>query len=304
MQWSRVEPLEYFASLVSPQGSVPVFEAAAALAQIPSPEMDVEAVLLEMDLLTRRLRARLPADASSAHRLHLLHHVFFDELSFGGNANDFYSAPNGLVSEVLRTRRGIPASLALIYVEMARSIGLVASGVAFPGHFLVRVRQPSGLAFVDPLTGRSLGRSVLEEWLAPYLEASVLTSRTGSTPMSGPATTALWERLLAPVTDRDLLLHLLRHLEAAYRVADDAVCRGRVLQRLVLLQPSAATRTEGLHPGPGKAAMPDRSAGPVFRGPARPRRSHPPGGVSDWMREADPGRDRGGAGAEETDSQG
>ncbi len=263
MHWSRVDPLAYFASLVSPQESVPVFEAAVALSHVAAPGLDLQAVLVEMDVLTLRLRARLPSDASAGHRLKLLHHVFFDELAFGGNANDFYSAPNGLVSDVLRTRRGIPASLAVIYVELARSIGLAAEGVAFPGHFLVRVRQASGGVFIDPLTGRSLGRSVLEAWLAPYLEAA---GRSGSMEGSFTLDDASWSHMLAPVGARDWLLHLLRHLEAAYRVSDEAMLRRRVLQRIVLLQ------SPGEVPKAGGAARPARRRGasptrPVDLGP-------------------------------------
>lgn len=257
MPWRRVDPLAYFASLVSLRGAVPVFEAAVALSHVAAPGLDVQQVLVEMDQLAHRLRTRLPPDASAGHRLRLLHHVFFDELAFAGNANDFYSAPNGLVSDVLRTRRGIPASLAAIYVELARSIGLVAAGVAFPGHFLVKVRQPSGLVFIDPLTGRSLGRSVLEEWLAPYVEASQRPGGASLVPGSaGLADEAFWSRVLAPVGERDWLLHLLRHLEAAYRVSDEAVFRRRVMQRIAMLQPSGRDAEAGGSAMPAGALEP------------------------------------------------
>ena len=70
-------------------------------------------------------------------------------MGFAGNVNDYYDPQNSYLHNVLKTRRGIPISLSLIYIELAKQIGLKARGVAFPGHFLVKLKR----RFRQPLNG-------------------------------------------------------------------------------------------------------------------------------------------------------
>ena len=101
-------------------------------------------------------------------RLRLLNRFFFQELGFAGNVNDYYDAKNSYLHFVLQTRRGIPITLAVLYIELASQIGLHARGVSFPGHFLVKLRMPQGEVVIDPFTGQSLSREELDELLVPY----------------------------------------------------------------------------------------------------------------------------------------
>ena len=100
-------------------------------------------------------------------RLRLLNRFFFQELGFAGNVNDYYDPRNSYVHAVLETRRGIPITLALLYVELATQIGLDAQGVSFPGHFLVTLRMPQGDVVIDPFTGQSMSRDALDALLVP-----------------------------------------------------------------------------------------------------------------------------------------
>jgi regulator of sirC expression with transglutaminase-like and TPR domain len=89
---------------------------------------------------------RLPADAPPMHRLRALNRYFFNELGFGGNVNNYYDRRNSYLNDVLATRRGIPITLALLYMpRLAGQLGL-KSPVACrsPGHFLVKLRLPQG----------------------------------------------------------------------------------------------------------------------------------------------------------------
>jgi hypothetical protein len=112
--------------------------------------------------------AAFPADAPPLQRLRLLNRYFFQELGFAGNVNDYYDPRNSYLPDVLRTRRGIPITLALLYVELATQAGLQAAGVSFPGHFLVKLRMPRGEVVIDPFSGQSLSREDLDERLMPY----------------------------------------------------------------------------------------------------------------------------------------
>jgi len=161
-------PLEYFASLVRSDENLPLLEAAASIAQDEEPALDVAQVLEDVDRLQRRVRQRLSPEADDLTRLAVLTQVFYKNLGFGLNANDYYSPDNSYLQEVLRTRRGIPISLAVIWLELAQGLGLHAQGVSFPGHFLVKIALEAGLVVMDPVNGQSLGLDTLAERLAPY----------------------------------------------------------------------------------------------------------------------------------------
>ncbi len=110
-------PLAYFATLVQSDDHFPLLEAATSLAQDEYPDLDVQQVLGDVDQLLARLKRRLPADAAPLQRLRMLNQFFFRDLSFGGNVNDYYDPDNSYLNAVLRTRRGIPISLAVLWME-------------------------------------------------------------------------------------------------------------------------------------------------------------------------------------------
>ena len=103
-----------------------------------------------------RLKRRIPADAAALQRLRTLNQFFFRDLSFGGNVNDYCDPDNSYLNVVLRSRRGIQISLAVLWIELAQGIGLHARGVCFPGHFMVKVNLPKGQVVIDPFTGQPL----------------------------------------------------------------------------------------------------------------------------------------------------
>ena len=165
-------PLGYFSSLVQSDEHFPLLEAAVCLAQDEYPDLHVQQVLGDVDQLLARLKRRLPPDAPALQRLRLLNQFFFRDLSFGGNLNDYYDPDNSYISAVLKTRRGIPITLAVLWLELATGLGLQAKGVSFPGHFMVKVNRPKGQVVMDPFTGQSLSREELSERLEPYRQRS------------------------------------------------------------------------------------------------------------------------------------
>jgi regulator of sirC expression with transglutaminase-like and TPR domain len=221
--------LEYFASLVAEDAGLPLLEAAASIAQDEHPQLDTQAVLADVDALAHRLRRRIPADAVAVQRLRWLNRYFFQELGFGGNANDYYDPGNSYLHRVLETRRGIPITLALLFVELATQIGLTAHGVSFPGHFLVKLRMSQGEIVIDPFTGQSLSRDALEEMLLPYTRGS-----TGAGRFQAPL-----GLFLQAAPAREVLARMLRNLKEIHRSAEDWPRLLAVTQRLVVLLPAA-----------------------------------------------------------------
>jgi regulator of sirC expression with transglutaminase-like and TPR domain len=225
--------LEYFASLVQSDEQFPLLEAAASLAQDEYPELDIQEVLDHVDQLSSRLKKRLPADAGALQKLRLLNKFFFEEQGFSGNLNNYYDPDNSYLSVVLRTRRGIPISLAVLWLEIAQSIGLRAQGVGFPGHFLVKVRLPyphEGQVVIDPFTGESLGKEDLSERLVPLHAESGLLS-------SGQVSDELLKHYLRAATPREIVARMLRNLEEVYTSHQDPERLAMVRQRLAVLLP-------------------------------------------------------------------
>jgi regulator of sirC expression with transglutaminase-like and TPR domain len=225
--WPAPTPLGYFASLVASDEGLPLLEAAASVALDEHPGLDVQAVLSDVDRLGRRLRQRIARDAAPLQRLSALTQYFHGELGFAGNLNDYYEPGNSWIHRVLSTRRGIPITLAILMLELAEQAGLRASGVAFPGHFLVKFKIGLGEVVVDPFTGESLSVQRLDELLQLYRQGSGLPEDL-ELPL---------EFFLRAATPRHILARLLRNLKEIYRAAQDWPRLLAVQERLVLLLP-------------------------------------------------------------------
>jgi regulator of sirC expression with transglutaminase-like and TPR domain len=221
--------LDYFAALVAEDASLSLVEAAAAIAQDEFPQLDTQAVLAEIDRLAQRLKRRIPADAVPVQRLRWLNRFFFQELGFAGNVNDYYDPDNSYLHRVLATRRGIPITLAVLYIELATQVGLTARGVSFPGHFLVKLKMPQGEVVIDPFTGHSLSREELDELLVPYKRNRGLQGEFDA-PLG---------LFLQAAPARDVVARMLRNLKEIHRSGGDWRRALPVLERLVVLLPQA-----------------------------------------------------------------
>lgn len=222
-------PLDYFASLVHGDVDFALFEAAISLAQDEYPETDVQTVFGEVDQLLARIQRSIPLDAGALQKLKILNQFFFKELGFGCNVNDFYDRDNSFISVLLRTRRGIPISLAVLWMELAQGLGLSVRGVGFPGHFMVKVNLPMGQAVIDPGTGKSLSRENLSELLEPYRRRSGLIDEF-ETPLG---------LYLQTASSRDIIARMLRNLKEIYTTQSDWRRLLAVQERLIVLLPES-----------------------------------------------------------------
>lgn len=222
-------PLDYFASLVSRDGDFALFEAAVSLAQDDYPDVDVQTVLDAVDQLLARIQRRLPQDAGPLQKLKILNQFFFKDLGFGANLNDYYEPDNSFISVLLHTRRGIPISLAVLWMELAQGLGLSVRGVGFPGHFLLKVNLPMGQAVIDPTNGKSLSREDLSELLEPYRRRSGLVDEF-DTPLG---------LYLQTAPSRDIIARMLRNLKEIYTTQSDWQRLLAVQERLIVLLPES-----------------------------------------------------------------
>lgn len=157
-----------------------------------------------------RRRHRLP-DALGLARF------LFEEKGFRGNREDYDNPRNSDLAEVIRSGRGLPLSLACLYLLVGRRLGLEVEGVDLPGHFLVRARAGSRQLVLDCFAG---GKVVEEE---------ALLARS---PLPEEETLRLLRR---PPDAAAILARVLRNLWHAYRrleAVEELTLVGRLQRRL------------------------------------------------------------------------
>lgn len=230
-----ISALDYFSALVQQDEDFPLFEAALAIAQDADPYLDFGAVQEQVDSFAAEVQRRLPSAASIVQKLRTLNHFFYHELGFAGNVNDYYDPANSYLQRVIDCRRGIPISLAVIYIELAQQIGLEIRGVSFPGHFLMKLSVPSGEIILDPFNGASLSREELEERLAPYVGDYHQPDLSLAT-------------YLQTAQPRAILARMLHNLKALFSERGEWERMLEVQQRLVVLLPDdvAERRDRGI----------------------------------------------------------
>ncbi|MGO4329812.1 SirB1 family protein [Cupriavidus sp. 2TAF22] len=221
--------LDYFASLVADEHGIPLTEAVLSLAQDAYPDLDLQAELAALDVLAARLKRRVAEGTPAIQRLRLLNHFFYRDLGFGANANDYYDPDNSYLNVVLKQRRGIPISLAVLYMELGQHIGLPLKGVSFPNHFLVRMSIPAGEVVVDPLTGETLSKEQLQEMLDPHLEREGIAD-PNEVPLG---------LFLQVASHREIVARVLRNLKSIYLQESRWQRLLAVQNRLVILLPGS-----------------------------------------------------------------
>jgi len=123
--------LEVFSALVRREdGKIDLARSCLLIAEDAYPGLDVEHYLAELERLAIKLRARLPKTYGAEERVVALNQFLFDDLGYRGNTEDYYDPRNSYLNEVMDRKTGIPITLAIVYMELGRRVGLPLE--AFP----------------------------------------------------------------------------------------------------------------------------------------------------------------------------
>lgn len=176
-----------------------------------------------LDRLAQTVAARLPEDAEPRDVAHGIARHLFHEMEFRGNQDEYYDPRNSYLSDVLIRRRGIPISLSVTFLEVGRRLGLEASGVNFPQHFLVKYHDGGGHEwFIDPFNRG-------EEFAGEDLRGAL--SRRGTVPQDSI------DYYLSAATRRQVLTRMLTNLKMIYHRAEDWERALRVQEYLLAISP-------------------------------------------------------------------
>src|SRR3989441_8735346 len=111
--------------------------AALLIARTEYPHFNIEPYAARIDELGERVAAQA-ADLQANRTIAALNHVLFDEVGLRGNCDDYYDPRNSFLNDVLDRGLGIPITLSVVYMEVARRVGFPLAGVGLPGHFLLK----------------------------------------------------------------------------------------------------------------------------------------------------------------------
>ncbi len=187
------------------------------------PERDLETYRDSLDGIASRVGPDVARASNGIGRARAISDWLFDRMGYTGNTDDYYDPKNSFLAEVIDRRIGIPISLSVLFLEVARRVGVIAQGVNFPGHFLVRVAIEDAWLFMDPYTrGRVLTPVDLEALL-----------RKTTTPNA-----VLEPSVIAAASKRQIVARMLVNLAGIYGRQGDLPRSLDVLERLAVLEPS------------------------------------------------------------------
>ena len=220
---------ERFQALAAdPDGAASLAEGALIVAAEVRPEVDIATGIEQVEETAERARPLVEAATSPSAAVAALNHALFELDRFRGNQERYDDPRNSYFDEVLTRRRGIPITLSVLYVDVARRLGLEAYGVGFPGHFLSKVLGVSDLPereiIVDPFFGR-------------ILSLSDCADRVRSAAGEHVNLDAQW---LQPVSSVDIYVRMLNNLKLLYLRQGDGLGALGCFDRILILAPEAA----------------------------------------------------------------
>lgn len=164
-------------------------EAALALAALDRSRPDTAPYAHRIAYIAAQLLVRAPGILTSAERALALRDLIAREHGITGDESSFADEAGADLMHVLDRKRGLPVTLSLLYVAVARKVGWTATCIGVPGHVLVRIGDEPGCVHQDPFDdGRVLDRDSLRHLLARVLGRGARTDPAYLAPMGNRAT--------------------------------------------------------------------------------------------------------------------
>jgi regulator of sirC expression with transglutaminase-like and TPR domain len=206
---------------------------ALLIARDAHPGLDLAEQTARLDALARPLEGRGLTGLPPSVQARLLSDYLYVVCGFHGAKSDYYDPRNSFLNEVLDRRSGIPITLAVVYIEVARRVGVRAEGVGFPGHFLVRLDTLPN----DPAAARNEPVIVDPFHQGRLLDADALRGLLRRANVRAPLTADMLE----PARPRHIVARMLMNLRGIYASRGDAPRLLVVLDRLIDLLPELSS---------------------------------------------------------------
>jgi regulator of sirC expression with transglutaminase-like and TPR domain len=212
----------FYQEINQPDEYINLAKAALYIAQEEYPDLDPEEYLNALDTMAAELEERLPRQRYPLKIIDSINQYLYQDLRFAGNKQNYYDPRNSFLNHVIEQRLGIPITLSLIYLEVARRVDFLMVGVGMPGHFLIRPDIEEMEIFVDAFNdGEVMFIQDCQERLTQLYQQSVI----------------LKPEFLPTVTNRQFLLRMLTNLKIIYLKYKELEKALAAVERILLLFP-------------------------------------------------------------------
>ena len=207
------------------EGPLPLGPAALALAALDRPRVDLQRYHHHLAALAREVGDEAAGAMAIDRRVGALNTVILERYGYEGDTLTYEDLQNANLMRVIDRRKGLPVALGILYIHAARAQGWDMAGLAFPGHFLVRLQDDGARVIVDPFNG---GKTREAAELRDLLKAI-----TGNEAELTPSH-------YAPVSDREVLMRLQNNLKLRLIESRQMEKTLRVIEGMMLFAPDHA----------------------------------------------------------------
>lgn len=206
------------------EDALDLLKACLLISRLDNPELDIQSYIKEVDRHARRAQADLAANATDAEKFSALNRYLFQEQGFHGSRTDYGNRSNSYLNEVLDDREGLPITLSVMYIEIARRMGLNVVGVGMPRHFIAR-HEPQGA----------------DAQLIDVFERGQLISRDDARKKFETLSDDPWQdSFLDTTSSHSILERILRNLLNTAADTEDAERMLRYVEATLLIRPDSS----------------------------------------------------------------
>ncbi|MEB3282876.1 MAG: transglutaminase-like domain-containing protein [Lyngbya sp.] len=214
----------FYQEINQPDEQINLAKAALYIAQEQFLNLDPEEYLNALDEMAAEVLERLDEQRYPLKVIKTLNQYLFEDLGFVGNRSNYYDPNNSFLNQVIERRTGIPITLSVVYLEIAKRLDFPMVGIGMPGHFLVRPDFEGAGIYVDVFNqGEILFPEDCQAKLAEVYGQQV----------------KLRPQFLTPVTSRQILARMLTNMKVIYMNVGEILNAVSAIERILLLFPEA-----------------------------------------------------------------
>jgi regulator of sirC expression with transglutaminase-like and TPR domain len=184
-------------------GGLDLLEGMWIIATYQYPEVNLETLRTEIDQLYFKIWPHIREDMNPVDQIKAINNVFYGEMSFGANTKSFHSASNSMINIVLNNRKGNPITLCVIYLLLARKLGLPLYGVNLPNLFVLTFKK-------DPL-----------QFYINVFNRGIIFSKTDIEHYIAQLNIQSKETFYQPCTNLEIIQRVIRNLILSYEKAGE-----------------------------------------------------------------------------------
>lgn len=213
----------FFQEINQADHKINLAKAALYYAQDEYPDLEIDTYLNRLDKMAAEIKERLSDNLYPLKVINTINHYLFEDLNYTGNTTNYYDPLNSYLNQVIDRRTGIPITLSVVYLEIAKRLDFPMVGIGMPGHFLIRPDFEEVGIFVDVFNqGEVLFKEDCELKLREIYQQPI----------------ELKAHFLTPVSNQQLLGRMLTNLKYIYLNCQEYSKMLRIIETLLLLFPN------------------------------------------------------------------